>query len=79
MTIKLQKKNENQEIGHVFHDPITIYMEEFFITGGSSASHIFYDLIALCCQDRNYNQFLVPLQALILIFVKNSEGAKVLD
>jgi hypothetical protein len=73
---------EHQEIGHVYHDPIAIYMEEFFTSefqSISSASFVFYGSKALCCEDQTDNQFLVPLQALVLSFVKNSERAELLD
>ena len=56
-------------------------MEVFFTSefqSISSDSFVFYGSKALCCEDKIANQFLVPLQALVLIFVKNSERVELL-
>jgi hypothetical protein len=69
--LKFVEYFEHQEIGHVYHDPIAIYMEDFFTSefqSISSASFVFHGSKALCCEDQADNQFLVPLQALYWIF-----------
>jgi hypothetical protein len=57
-------------------------MEEFFtleFQSISSASFVFYGSKALCCEDQTNDQFLVPLQDLVMSFVKNSERVELLD
>ena len=74
--------SEHQEIGHIYHDPIDIYMEKFFLSefqSISTASFVFYGSKDLYCEDQTENQFPMPLQALVMSFVKNSERAELLD
>jgi hypothetical protein len=73
---------EYQEIGHVYHDPIAIYMEEFFISGFqliSSASFVSHGFKALCYKSQADNQFQGPLPELVLMIVRNSERAELVD
>ena len=57
---------EYQEIGHVYHAPISIYMGDLFFSECQlipGASLIFHSSKALCYEDQVGNQFLIPLQA----------------
>jgi hypothetical protein len=73
---------EYQGIGHFHHDPIATYMEELFFSECQlipGASLIFHSSKALCYEDQVGNQFLMPLQALVLMPVKNSKRDELLD
>jgi hypothetical protein len=73
---------EHQELCHFYHDPIAIYMEDFFtleFQSISTTSFFFYGSKALCCEDQTDNQFLVPLQDLVMSFVKNSQREELFD
>jgi hypothetical protein len=73
---------EYQGIGHVYHDPITIHMEAFFTSefkSNSSTSYVFHSSNALCYEDQIENRFIVPLQALVMMFIKNNEGVQLLN
>ena len=73
---------EYQEISHVYHDPIAIYMEELFFSECQlipGASLIFHSSKTLCYEDQVGNQFLMPLQALVLMPIKNSKRDQLLD
>jgi hypothetical protein len=82
LTSVLNRSKAQGSCCHIYHDPIAIYMEDFFTSefqSISSAYFVFYDSKSLCCEDQTDNQFLVPLQALVLSFVKNNEIAELLD
>ena len=75
-------KFEYQEIGHVYHDPIAVYMEEVFFLEFPlipKVSVIFHSPRALCCEDQVGNPFMFPMQVIFLILVKNSERAELLE
>jgi hypothetical protein len=73
---------ECQGIGHVYHDPIAIHIKEFFTSefkSNSSTSYVFHSSNTVCYEDQIENQFMVPLQALVLMFIKNNEGVQLLN
>jgi hypothetical protein len=75
-------KFEYQEIGHVYHDPIVVYMEELFFSECPlipKVSVIVHSPRALCCEDQVGNQSMFPMQVLFLILVKNSEREELLE
>lgn len=59
---------ENQEISHAFHDPMAVFMEELSIIEFK---------LWLCCENKPYNKFPMPLQVLVLILLKHCQGAQV--
>ena len=80
--LKFVEYFEHQEIGHVYHDPIAIYMEEFFILGFqliSSASFVSHGFKALYYKSQADNQFQGPLLELVLKMVRNSERGELVD
>ena len=49
-------KFEYQEIGHVYHDPIAVYMEELFFSKYPLIPKVFgivHNPITLCCEDQD--------------------------
>jgi hypothetical protein len=56
-------KFEHQEIGHVYYDPIAVYMEELFFSEFPlipKVSVIVHSPRALCCEDQVGNQLCCP-------------------
>ena len=74
-------KFEYQEIRHVYHDPIAVYMEELFFSEFSlipRVSVIVHNPRVLCCEDQVGNKSVFPMQVLFLILVKNDERVELL-
>ena len=69
-------KFKNQGTSQFYLDPIVTYMEKIFTVEPQSISGItfvLHDCRGLCCKDHTGNQSLMPLQALVLMLIKNSE------
>jgi hypothetical protein len=75
-------KFEYQEIGHVYHDPIAVYMEELFFSEYPlipKVSGIVHSPRTLCCEDQDGKQFMMPMQVLFLILIENIEREELLE
>jgi hypothetical protein len=58
------------EIGHVYLDPMTIYMEKFFITKSQYISFVFQVHLAPCKEDHAGNIYQIPLTGLFMSWCK---------
>ena len=61
---------EHQEIGHVYYDPIVVYMEELLFSKFPSipkVSRIVHSIRTLCCEDQDVKKFIMPMQVLFMI------------
>ena len=73
---------EHNEIGHVYHDPIAIYMEEFFFSEYPlipKVSGIVHSYRTSCCEDQDRKQFMMPMQVLFMILFENIEREELLE
>ena len=67
---------EHQEIGHVYHDLVAIYMEEIFFSEYPlipKVSGTVHSPKTLCCEDQDGKQFMMSMQVLFLILSENIE------
>lgn len=74
--------SEYQIIGHVYHDPIAIYMEELFFSKCPLIPKVYVIVHSprdLCCEDQVGNHSMLLMQVLFPILVKNSERAELLE
>jgi hypothetical protein len=73
---------EHREIGYVYHDPVVVYMEEFFFSEYPlipKVSGIVHRPRVLCCKDHVGNQYVLPVQVLFLILIENIEREELLE
>jgi hypothetical protein len=73
---------EHQEIGHIYHDPITSYMEEFFFSEYPlvpKVSGLVHGPRVLCCKDQVGIQHIFPMQVIFLIWMQNIKRAELLE
>lgn len=75
-------KFEYQEIGHVYHDSIVVYMEEIFFSEYPLIPKVYGIVLSprtLCCEDQDGNQLMMPMQVSFLILFENIERAYLLE
>ena len=75
-------KFKNPGTCQFYLDPIVTYMDKFLTTEPQSMSGItfvIHNCQGLCCRYHTGNQSLTPLQALVLMLIKNNEKTNLLD
>jgi hypothetical protein len=75
-------KFEYPVIGHVYYDPIAVYMEGLLFSEYPlipKVCRIVHCPRILCCEYKYGKQFMMLMQTLVLMLIKNSEKTKLLD